>query len=285
MKLGSFIGKIRGSFSGEAGRRGEFAPPTLGSGTRFPYGPFRFETALPKGVPYEIQAASDLEHWVAIAADVARGPGIEYVDSEASKYNHRFYRVVANEVHSTNIIGYASTTLPPSFAMIANPFYSANNTVAELIKDWPDGTTLNKFDTRLFRMADNAVKHGKWTNPGEKLLPGEGGIFFNPTSDYRSLNFAGEVMRENLSMPIPAGFSVRSPLLPQRGQLHEDLGFPIGEGDVIHLFDRDRQTYVLYPFEGGKWTAGSPVVNICESFWVAKTEAANWTRAILVNEG
>src|SRR5436309_8527236 len=119
MKLGSFIGKIRGSFSGEAGSRGEFAPPTLGSGTRFPYGPFRFKTELPKGVPYEIQAASDLQRWFTIAEDEARGPGIEYVDSEASKYSHRFYRVVADEVPSANIIGYASVTLPPLFSMLA----------------------------------------------------------------------------------------------------------------------------------------------------------------------
>ncbi len=169
--------------------------------------------------------------------------------------------------------------------MIANPFDAANNTIAQLIKGWPDGTTFNRFDTRLFRLSDNAVKYGKWTNPGEKLLPSEGGIFFNPTSDYKSLNFVGDVMQGNLSVPIPAGFSMRSPLLPHPGQLDEDLGFPIGEGDVIHLFDRDQQTYVLYPFAGGKWTRGAPVINMCESFWVAKTEAANWTRAILVNEG
>jgi hypothetical protein len=282
--IGSFIGKIRETFSSDAGSRIEFPPPILGSGTRFPYGPFRFETSLPKGVPYEIQAASDLEHWVTIAEDQAQGPGIEYVDSEAANYSHRFYRVVANEVQSANMIGYASTTLPPGFSMIANPFDAPSNEVGELLKGWPDGTTFNKFDTRLFRLSDNAVKHGKWTNPSEKLLPCEGGIFFNPTSDYKSLNFVGDVMQGNLSVPIPAGFSVRSPLLPLPGQLHEDLGFPIGEGDVIHLFDRDRQTYVLYPFEGGQWKNGAPVVNICESFWVAKTEAANWTRAILENQ-
>lgn len=235
-------------------------------------------------MPYEIQAASDLEHWVTIAEDLARGPGIEYVDSDASKYAHRFYRVVANEVHSANIIGYASTTLPPGFSMIANPFDAPSNAIAELFKDWPDDTTLNKFDTRLFRLSDNAVKHGKWTNPSEKLLPGEGGVFFNPTSDYKSLNFVGDVMQGSLSVPIPAGFSVRSSLVPQPGHLQEDLGFPIGEGDVIHLFDRDQQKYVLFPFEGGKWKSGSPMVNICESFWVAKTEAANWTRAIRVSE-
>src|SRR6266576_5620002 len=283
MKIGSFIGRIRDNFAGDAGSKVEFAQPTLGGGIRFPYGPFRFKTELPKGVPYEIQAASDLQRWFTIAEDVARGPGIEYVDSDASKYSHRFYRVVANEIHSANIIGYASTTLPPGFSMIANPFDGSRNEVGELFKDWPDGTTFNKFDTRLFRLSDNAVKHGKWTNPGEKLMPSEGGLFFNPTTDYKSLNFAGDVMQGNLSMPIPAGFSVRSSLLPQPGQLCEDLGFPISDGDVIHLFDRDQQKYVLYPFEDGKWKNGAPVVNICESFWVAKTEAANWTRAIQAN--
>jgi hypothetical protein len=133
-------------------------------------------------------------------------------------------------------------------------------------------------------LSDNGVNHGKWTNPGEKLAPGEGGIFFNPTTDYKSLNFVGDVMQGNLSVPIPAGFSVRSSLLPKPGQLHEDLGFPIDEGDVIHLFDRDQQKYVLYPFWGGQWKNGAPVLSLCESFWVAKTEAANWTQSLTLTE-
>jgi hypothetical protein len=60
------------------------------------------------------------------------------------------------------------------------------------------------------------------------------------------------------------------------------LGFPITDGDVIHLFDRDKQKYVLYPYEGGKWTAGTPVVGVAESFWVAKTSPGNWTRDISI---
>ena len=139
-------------------------------------------------------------------------------------------------------------------------------------------SSLNKFDTRLFRLAENAVEGGKWTNPSERLMPGEGAIFFNPTSDYKSFSFVGSVMQGNPSIPIPSGFSIRSSLLPQAGNL-EDLGFPIAEGDVIHLFDRDRQKYVLYPYEGGKWTEGPPLVSVGESFWVAKTEPGNWTRS------
>jgi hypothetical protein len=66
--------------------------------------------------------------------------------------------------------------------------------------------------------------------------------------------------------------------VPQPGSLVEDLEFPIANGDVIHLFDRERQQYVLHPYENGKWTAGTPMLSVGEAFWVAKTEPGHWTR-------
>jgi len=167
--------------------------------------------------------------------------------------------------------------VPPGFAMIANPFDNSAP-VGEALKGWPDGTTLNRFDTRLFRLGENAVKHGKWTNPGERLPPGEGAIFYNPTSDYKSLSFCGEVMQGNLSVPIPSGFSIRSSIVPLPGNLVSDMDFPIANGDVVHVFDRDQQKYVLYPFENGQWTAGEPLIGVAESFWVAKADPGNWVR-------
>ena len=259
------------------------APPALGDAVRFPYGPFSFKTRLRKGTDYVIEASTDLQHWNFIARDTASAETIEHIDSEAFKFSHRFYRVLAGGVLSLNVLGYASVTLPPGFSMIANPLDGPSNSVGEMFKGWPDGTTLNKFDTRFFRLAENEIKFGKWTNPGEKLLPGEGAIFFNPTSDYKSHSFVGEVMQGNLSIPIPSGFSIRSSLLPLAGSL-EELDFPISDGDVIHVFDRDRQTYVLYPYEGGKWTTGQPALSVGESFWVAKTEAGNWTRNLVIGE-
>ena len=62
------------------------------------------------------------------------------------------------------------------------------------------------------------------------------------------------------------------------------MGFPIAEGDVVHLFDRDRQKYVLHPYEEGKWKSGPPLVSIGESFWIAKTEPGNWTKALSISE-
>lgn len=71
---------------------------------------------------------------------------------------------------------------------------------------------------------------------------------------------------------------MRSSPVPQPGSLAEDLEFPIADGDVVHLFDRDKQQYVLYPYENGKWTAGTPMISVGEAFWIAKTEPGNWTR-------
>jgi hypothetical protein len=203
-----------------------------------------------------------------------------YADGHASRFSYRFYRLVAGQAQCSNVLGYVSITLPPGFSMIANPLDAPTNMVGKVFKDWPDGTTLNKFDTQLFRLVENAVKFSQWANPSERLMPGEGALFFNPTSDYRSVCFTGEILQKDLSIPIPAGFSMRSSPVPQPGSLVEDLEFPIANGDVVHLFDRDKQQYVLHPYENGKWTAGTPMLSVGEAFWIAKTEPGTWTRIL-----
>ena len=70
--------------------------------------------------------------------------------------------------------------------------------------------------------------------------------------------------------------------MPQPGNLADDLHFPIANGDVIHIFDREGQKYVLHPYEDGKWTAGQPVLSVGESFWVAKTDPGNWIRNFVI---
>jgi hypothetical protein len=151
-----------------------------------------------------------------------------------------------------------------------------------LFAKWPNETSLHKFDTRLFRLTEASVAHSRWSRPEETLSPGEGAIFFNPTNDYKAHSFAGEILLGNLSTPVPAGFSLRSSLVPQPGNLVDDLRFPIGDGDEIHLFDRDRQKYVIYPFAAGKWKNGAPVIGAGEAFWVAKKEPANWNRDLQI---
>ena len=95
-------------------------------------------------------------------------------------------------------------------------------------------------------------------------------------------SFVGEVCQGNLSTPIPSGFSLRGSLVPRAGNLVDDLSFPIAEGDVVHLFDRERQKYVLHPYTSGKWVAGQPLIGLGEAFWVAKTESRNWIQTLTI---
>jgi hypothetical protein len=281
MNIGSLFQRVGDATSSlwQPRKEEQNTPPVLGGANRYNYGPFKFTTRLGQGVPYEVHASKNLRDWATISQGSGTGEVQEHFDSDAPKHNHRFYRVLAGDLPSINILGYASMTLPPGFSMINNPFDAASNCVSELFKEWPDGTLLSRFDLRLFRLSENRLQNGRWSNPSEELVPGDGAIVFNPTSDYRPLNFVGEVIHGNLTIPVPAGFSVRSSLIPQGGSL-DDLEFPIADGDVIHLFDRDQQKYVVYPFDNGKWKSGTPVVSIGESFWVAKTSAKNWTRTL-----
>jgi hypothetical protein len=254
--------------------------PILVQALRHPYGAFKFKAEVPKGISCAIEASTNLNNWMILAEQDSSGE-IDYVDSHAPNFSHRFYRLSAGGILSRNIIGYASVSVPPGFSMIANPFESTANNVAELFKGMPDGTSLSKFDTRVSALSENKIKFGKWTNPMDKLVPGEGGLFFNPTQDYKTLDFFGDLKLGRFSVPIPAGFSMRSSLRPLPGRLHTDLGFPATEGDVIHLFDRDSQKYVLYPFVAATWAANPPVVSVGESFWVAKKTAKNWTQNVM----
>lgn len=254
--------------------------PVLGSAKRFSHGAFQFQIRVAAGSAYELQASSDMKNWKSIHSETAFGETVEYLDTEASNFSFRFYRGVSGGATSKNILGYASIALPPGFSMIANPFNAVSNRVGALFPEMPEGTLLSKFDTGLFRLTNNTVKNGQWNNPNEAFVPGEGAIVFNPTSEFKTLNFVGDVSQGRLTNPIPAGMSIRSSLVPQPGRLNTDLNFPIGEGDVVNVFDRDQQKYSVYPYSVETWERNPPVIGVGESFWIGKKHPGNWVRTL-----
>jgi len=254
----------------------------LTSAVRLPGGPFQFQFQLPKGRAYEIHVSRNLDIWEPLLSGKTSGEPVDCLDADASRFSKRFYRVLAEAVWSDNVVGYVSTTVPPGHSMIANPFQALSNAVSAILPGLPDGTMLNKFDTQLFRLSKNAVIHGKWRNPDETLVPGEGAILFNPSSEFTTINFTGEVVQGDMLMPIGAGFSIRSSRIPKPGRLHTDLGFPIREGDLVHLFDRDRQKYVIYEYDKKKWNSNPPVVSVGEAFWIGKATPGNWRQRLVI---
>src|SRR5436305_1085246 len=98
MKLNSLIQKISERAPFIRKKSEALAPPSLVEAVRFPYGPFQFKTHLPKGAPYEVQSCTDLQNWTSICKEEAAAEQVEYLDSDASKFSYRFYRLLAREV-------------------------------------------------------------------------------------------------------------------------------------------------------------------------------------------
>ncbi|MGC8887128.1 MAG: hypothetical protein ACP5MG_08215 [Verrucomicrobiia bacterium] len=267
--LGKFLGKTRTR---------AIATPLIINPQKIPYGSFKFQIKSAAGAEFQIYASTNLITWINIAQGKTNQGIVDYVDPEASRLGYRFYRVVVNSTVSENIIGYVTINLPPGFAMIANPFKNQDNTIQRLLADMPDGTTFNKFDNLKFKLVENQLKNGRWSHPNDIFSPGEGAIIYNPMDEYRPLCFAGEVLQGQILNPIPAGFSIKSSMLPQAGRLHDDLQFPVADGDIIHIFDRDRQKYNVFCYDPKQWSINPPIVGIGESFWVGKKSPANWIR-------
>ncbi len=254
-------------------------PPLLVSPRRVPYGPFLFQVQVTRGVDYEIETCRDLKTWTSLSQGTAETELVEYVDSDASKVSYRFYRVRTGALYSPNIIGYASVPLPPGYSLISNPFKTPNNTVAGLFPDMPEFSAFCKFEMKLFKLTNNVMKNKAWSNPRETLSPGEGALICNPTDEFKAVNFCGEVMQGNLLNPVPSGFSIRSSLVPQPGRLDGDLRLPLADGDIIHLFDRDKQSYVEYKYPSKSWDIDPPIIGVGEAFWVGKSTPVNWVQS------
>ena len=160
--------------------------------------------------------------------------------------------------------------------MIANPFQNTAEHIGVILPNMPDGTALHKYSSTRHKMIETKFEQGRWSNPMEKFVAGEGGLFFNPTQETFALQFCGEVAQGQLMNPVPSGFSIRSALVSVAGQINTDLQFPLSEGDSVQIFNRDTQEYVTYDYPSKKWQTDPPVVGIGEAFWVEKGSPENW---------
>lgn len=254
--------------------------PLLVNPKRVPYGAFVFNLQVPRGVSYDIEVSRDLKNWELLHSDAAESELVEYIDTDASRFSYRFYRARAGAFYSSNVMGYAAVPLPPGYSLISNPFKSPDNRVAALFPNMPEWAAVCKFEMKLFKLTNNVMKNGVWSNPDETLSPGEGALICNPTDDFKVINFVGDVMQGNLLNPVPSGFSIRSSLLPRAGRLDMDLNLPFSEGDVVHLFDRDKQTYVEYIYPSRRWELEPPMIGVGEAFWVGKSAPVNWVQKL-----
>jgi hypothetical protein len=189
------------------------------------------------------------------------------------------------QVYSVNAVGYVNVTVPKGFTLIANPLKAATNTVGALFASAPDGTTL--YTLKADGTYDiNTKDFGEWGNPNAPLEPGQGAFILNAGNDAFTVTFVGEVMQGKgasaLKNPLPKGFSIRSSMVPQSGQLDKDLGFPAADGDTIYFWKNASTSYGIHTFDFGAWDT-PPVPAVGEAFYVNKVAAVDWVREFSVN--
>ncbi|MDQ6630883.1 MAG: hypothetical protein M3Y82_03895 [Verrucomicrobiota bacterium] len=188
------------------------------------------------------------------------------------------------QVFSVNAVGYVNVTLPPGFSMIANPLIAGTNTLGALIPVAPDGAQAYKFTGAGYVVNTfDSLAPGWLPAPNTPFNVGEGMFFRNNQATNLVITFVGEVAQGSLTNPLPAGFSIRSSMVPQSGAIDSILGLPAQDGDQIYKFTSSGYQVSTYDSLAPGWLPTAPVIQVGESFFLRETAAKDWVRNFSVN--
>jgi hypothetical protein len=202
-------------------------------------------------------------------------------------------------VYSVNAVGYVNVAFPVGFSIRANPLNASPNNALSVIFDTnavPVGAKIYRYDTSTtpasFKIYTSEVDDfgvkGWGANNSVQLPPGEG-FFMNTTVAFTN-TFVGEVPQGAASnQQVPAGFSLKSSVVPQSGQLDTVLKYPPTIGDRVYRLNADGKTYTISTWEvddfgKNNWSGTPPAPAVGEGFWLLAKAATTWTRNFDVNQ-
>lgn len=92
-------------------------------------------------------------------------------------------------------------------------------------------------------------------------------------------------MQGDLSNPIPAGFAIKSSMVPQAGLVSTDLGLAgLADFDTLYQWDVGTQGYVSSTYAFGAWSPAEPTIAVGEAFFLQSSAAHSWDRTFSVND-
>lgn len=183
----------------------------------------------------------------------------------------------STNVYSVNVVGYINRSIPTGFSMVANQLNATNNSVTSLFGAPPNGTTVYKFNPASGGYDSVSYIDGAWEgSTGLVLSPGEGA--FVQTSTAFTATFVGDVVLKSTNS-VPAGFSIRSSVVPQSGAIDTVLKYTPGNNDTVYLFNPSTSAYNASSYIDGAWEPSAPVPTVGESFFIFNAGAAkSWVR-------
>lgn len=196
---------------------------------------------------------------------------------------------MAQNVYSLNVVGYYNVTVPAGkFALIANQLTGTNMTLNALIPNPPPNSTVFKYTTGAgFNQVYTFDEFDLVWKPDGNLVmqPGEGYFFQNGnTAAPYTLTFVGEVTQGNTTNNIPTGYSIKSSIVPQAGDL-TTMGLVGAPNDTVYRYTPG-QGYTpagVYTFDEFDlvWKPSNPQINVGEAFFFSGT-GKSWTRNFTV---
>jgi len=193
----------------------------------------------------------------------------------------------AQTVYSINAVGFINVSAPQGFSMVANQLAGTANKISDILPAPPVGTKVFKFNGTGFDVFEFlGAPFNTWFPSGDGTFDLGGGAFVsNPSASPLTLTFVGEVPTGEVVNSLPAGFSIKSSMIPQAGALSSSLGFPASATDKVYLFNGtsyDVHELLGAPFNA--WFPSEPSVEVGEAFFVFKANAGNWTRNFTVSD-
>ena len=270
---------------------GNPATLTMSSGVRLGDLDFQFQLRGLSGMTCQIEGSDNLFAWNPLPKPaqptlitLPAGGVATFMDTNASGYAHRFYRVRSGAILSYNSLGCMTVTVPAGSAMIANQVQTADNDVHALFAGVPNNTAIHKYNPATGGYLTATFVDGQWEGDDFEVGPGEGVFIDNPLPGPLAVAFVGELLQGRLLNPVLAGSSVRSSMVPQTGVLDVELGYPVAEGDSVSRYNNATGGYITDSFVDGLWEGDDPPPRprVGESFWITTSAAKAWVREFSV---
>lgn len=205
---------------------------------------------------------------------------------------------MAQAVYSVNVVGYINLTMKPGFNLVANQLKaSPNNKLNSVLPAAPLESQVLKFVNNDYiidisdgaNWLDNATGNASTTT----VAPGEGFFYLNSGAADSTVTFVGEVTTgNNLTVPMAAGFSLVSSIVPQQLALTSANGFPQVLEAQFLTFNGTTQNYdPILINDGSGWLnneTGDPAVataKVGQGFFILNPGPGvmNWTRSFNPN--
>jgi len=187
------------------------------------------------------------------------------------------------QVYSQNAVGYVNITANPGFNMVCNPLVQTDTSLAALLPNPPQLTSIFKLTPTGFIQATYDADLGGWDDGTLTLDLGGGFFLYNPGASAFTATFVGEVAQGTLVNNIPtAGFSMRSSKVPQTGRLTADLGYVPNQLDSVYTFVGGAFTQYTFDNDLGGWDEDPPI-SVGQAFYLNASGPNNWVRVFSVN--